>query len=223
MGGVTRNVRTYGHFCMTARALERVGERWNLLVVRDLLSGPKRFTDLIERLGGITPKTLSVRLHELEDIDVVTADRKAGRREVWYRLTPAGAELGPIVDGLGLWAMRNAWRFPQPGEPLHAEHLLRAITEAINAAQGEEDDHQPALWHFRLEGTDYLIESDGHRWTLEHAAPSGPVGVMIDTTTAELAKYVFNPDTEADIHLAGDENERQRFRRTSRALANTVQ
>src|SRR6266516_3010570 len=56
MEGVTRNVRTYDHFCLTARALERVGDRWSLLVIRDLLTGPKRFTDLKDRLGGITPR-----------------------------------------------------------------------------------------------------------------------------------------------------------------------
>ena len=90
---MTRNVRTYDHFCLTARALERVGDRWSLLVIRDLLTGAKRFTDLMDRLGGITPKTLSQRLRELEDAGIVTADREPGRREVWYRLTPAGADL----------------------------------------------------------------------------------------------------------------------------------
>ena len=56
MVDVTRNVRTYDHFCLTARALERVGDRWSLLVIRDLLTGAKRFTDLMDRLGGITPR-----------------------------------------------------------------------------------------------------------------------------------------------------------------------
>ena len=66
MQGMTRNVRTYDHFCAVARALEQVGDRWSLLVIRDLLTGAKRFTDLMDRLGGITPKTLSQRLRELE-------------------------------------------------------------------------------------------------------------------------------------------------------------
>src|SRR6202020_1561535 len=131
MESVTRNVRTYDHFCLTARTLERVGDRWSLLVIRDLLTGSKRFTDLMDRLGGITPKTLSQRLRELEDAGVVAADREPGRREVWYRLTPAGSELGPVLDGLGLWGLRHAWRLPRPGEPLHAEHLLRSAVQAI--------------------------------------------------------------------------------------------
>ena len=114
MGGVTRNVRTYDHFCLTARALERVGDRWSLLVIRDLLTGTKRFTDLMDRLGGITPKTLSQRLRELEDTGIVAADREPGRREVWYRLTPAGADLGPVIDALGQWGLQHAWRRPRP-------------------------------------------------------------------------------------------------------------
>ena len=161
MEGVTRNVRTYDHFCLTARALERVGDRWSLLVIRDLLTGAKRFTDLMDRLGGITPKTLSQRLRELEDAGIVTADREPGRREVWYRLTPAGADLGPVIDALGRWGLQHAWRRPLPGEPLHAEHLLRSVTRAIDLAAG---DHEPARWHFRLDGTDYLAEA---------TAPSG--------------------------------------------------
>ena len=114
MGDMTRNVRTYDHFCLVARALERVGDRWSLLVIRDLLTGPKRFTDLMDRLGGITPKTLSQRLRELQDAGIVAADREPGRREVWYRLTPTGADLGPVIDALSWWGLRHAWRRPRP-------------------------------------------------------------------------------------------------------------
>src|SRR6516164_7953325 len=98
---MTRNVRTYNHSCLTARTLELVGERWSLLVIRDLLTGPKRFTDLMDRLGGITPKTLSQRLSELDSAGIVAVDREPGRREVWYSLTPAGADLRPVIDSLG--------------------------------------------------------------------------------------------------------------------------
>src|SRR5271156_3730325 len=127
MDDMTRNVRTYDHFCAVARALEHVGDRWSLLVIRDLLAGAKRFTDLMDRLGGITPKTLSQRLRELEDAGIVIADREPGRREGWDRLTPAGGELAPVIDGLGQWGLRHAWRWPKEGEPLHAEHLLRTV------------------------------------------------------------------------------------------------
>ena len=169
MEDVIRNVRTYDHFCLTARALERVGDRWSLLVIRDLLTGPKRFTDLTGRLGGITPKTLSQRLRELEDTGILTADREPGRREVWYRLTPAGADLGPVIEGLNRWGLRHAWRRPKAGEQVHAEHLLRSAVLAIDLPAGE-----PARWHFRLDGGDYLAEGDHHGWTLTANAPGRP-------------------------------------------------
>ena len=132
MKGVTRNVRTYDHYCTVARALELVGDRWSLLVIRDLLTGTKRFTDLMDRLGGITPKTLSQRLSELEEAGLVAVDREPGRREVWYRLTPAGTDLGPVIDELSWWGLRHAWRRPLEGEPLHAEHQLRSALRAID-------------------------------------------------------------------------------------------
>jgi DNA-binding HxlR family transcriptional regulator len=219
MADVMRNVRTYDHFCLTARALESVGDRWSLLVVRDLLAGPKRFTDLMDRLGGITPKTLSQRLRELEDTGIVAVDREAGRREVWYRLTPAGADLGPVVDALGRWGLQHAWRWPQPGEPLHAEHLLRSVAQAIEIA---DDDHRPARWHFRLDGADYMLASDGQQWTLTGAAPSGPAEVTITATAATLAAFIF-AGTDGGIEIAGESGPVRRFRQLVRSAAAVVQ
>ncbi len=215
---MTRNVRTYDHFCAVARALEQVGDRWSLLVIRDLLTGAKRFTDLMDRLGGITPKTLSQRLHELEAAGTVTADRKPGRREVWYRLTPAGAELAPVIDTLNWWGLRHAWRWPHPGEPLHGEHLLRAAIQAIDLAA---DDHKPTRWRFRLDGADYLAESDGHQWSLAAEAPPAPADVTITATTQALTALIF-AGSDAGIDIAGDTGAVQRFRQLISTLATVV-
>jgi DNA-binding HxlR family transcriptional regulator len=218
MSGMTRNVRTYDHFCLVARALERVGDRWSLLVIRDLLTGAKRFTDLMDRLGGITPKTLSQRLRELQDTGIVAADREPGRREVWYRLTPAGAELGPVIDGLSWWGLRHAWRRPQAGEPLHAEHLLRSAIRAIDLAT---DDHEPACWHFRLDGADYLAESDGQQWSLAAKAPPAPADVTVTATTASLTSLIF-AGSDAGIDITGETEPVQRFRRLIGTMATVV-
>ena len=205
---MTRNVRTYDHFCLVARALEQVGDRWSLLVIRDLLTGAKRFTDLMDRLGGITPKTLSHRLRELQDAGIVAADREPGRREVFYRLTPAGADLEPVIDALSWWGLRHEWRWPRPGEPLHAEHLLRTVTQAIDRTA---DDHEPARWHFRLDGADYLVESDGRQWSLTAGAPPARADVTITATTQALAAFIFaSPDLDLDI--TGDAEPVRRFR-----------
>ena len=218
MGDVTRNVRTYEHFCLVARALERVGDRWSLLVIRDLLTGAKRFTDLMDRLGGITPKTLSQRLRELQHTGIVTADREPGRREVWYRLTPAGADLGPVIDTLNWWGLRHAWRWPLPGEPLHAEHLLRCVTQAIDLAAA---DHEPARWHFRLDGADYLAESDGHTWSLAAEAPSAPADVTITAATQALTALIF-AGSDADIDITGKPSAVERFRRLISTMATVI-
>ena len=215
---MTRNVRTYDHFCLVARALESVGDRWSLLVIRDLLTGDKRFTDLMDRLGGITPKTLSLRLRELEDAGIVAVDREPGRREGWYRLTPAGADLGPVIDGLSWWGLRHAWRRPQAGEPLHAEHLLRSAIRAIDLAT---DDHEPACWHFRLDGADYLAESDGQQWSLAAKAPSAPADVTVTATTGSLTSLIF-AGSDAGIDITGETEPVQRFRRLIGTMATVV-
>ena len=215
---MTRNVRTYDHFCLVARALERVGDRWSLLVIRDLLTGAKRFTDLMDRLGGITPKTLSQRLRELEGTGIVSADREPGRREVWYRLTPTGADLAPVVDALGRWGLQHAWRRPQAGEPLHAEHLLRSVAQAIDLAA---DDHEPARWHFRLDGADYLVESDGRQGSVTTGAPAAPADVTITATSQALTALIF-AGSEAGIEITGETAAAQRFRGLISTMATVV-
>ena len=100
--------RSYGQFCGIARALDLVGERWAMLVVRDLILGPKRFTDLEQALPGIGTNVLSSRLKELERNGVI------GRRVLpppapatVYELTDYGRELEPILLGLGRWGLRS--------------------------------------------------------------------------------------------------------------------
>lgn len=199
---MSRNVRTYDHFCVIARALERVGDRWSLLVLRDLLTGTKRFTDLMDRLGGITPKTLSRRLRELTDAGLVVADRRPGRREVWYRLTQAGVELGPVVDALSGWGLRHAWRSPDPGEPVHVEHLLRAVVTAVEQAGG---DREPARWLFRFPD-EYTVQSDGHRWSLTAGASQGTPDVTVSAGAEAFIQFGTDPSATraADLEVGID-------------------
>lgn len=217
MPSVTRNVRTYDHFCLVARSLEQVGDRWSLLVVRDLLTGPKRFTDLTDRLGGITPKTLSQRLRELTELGIVAVDREAGRREVWYRLTSQGSELRPVVEALAWWGLRHAWRWPRPGEPLHVEHLLGGITQAMENAT---EDRAPARWHFRFPDDDYLLECDGRHWLLTAASPQERADVTVTATTETFVQFLFR-GTEL-IEITGDPDAVRRFQRQIRVFADVV-
>jgi DNA-binding HxlR family transcriptional regulator len=96
--------RSYGDPCGVARALDAVGERWALLVVRELLLGPKRFTDLLRGLGGASQNVLSQRLRELEAAGIVRRRRLGPPAGAWaYELTEEGSALEPVLVALGRW------------------------------------------------------------------------------------------------------------------------
>src|SRR3954453_9039810 len=101
--------RSYGDSCGIARALDLVGERWALLVVRELVLGPKRFTDLREGLVHLSPDVLSQRLRELESAGIVRRRKlppPAAARV--YELTEWGRGVGPVLVALGRWGSRSS-------------------------------------------------------------------------------------------------------------------
>ncbi|HZB31651.1 MAG TPA: helix-turn-helix domain-containing protein [Streptosporangiaceae bacterium] len=119
--------RTYGQYCGLAHALEIVGERWALLLVRDLMLGPKRFTDLRVGLPRIPTNVLSARLKELEQAGVVrrrTLPRPAA--SVVYELTEYGAELEEILLRLGRWGVRTLGE-PGPDDILTVDGEILAL------------------------------------------------------------------------------------------------
>src|ERR1700712_3840449 len=96
--------RSYGDACATARALDVVGERWALLIVRELLFGPKRFGDLQSGLASVRPNVLSQRLRELEGSRVIRRRRLGRPASVWvYELTEWGRQLEGVLLMLGEW------------------------------------------------------------------------------------------------------------------------
>lgn len=96
-----RQARSYRQFCALARALDMVGDRWNLLIVRELLPGPLRFNELKMSLTGVATNLLSERLRTLEENGIV--DRRLGDAGVLYALTSWGAELRKPMEELGRW------------------------------------------------------------------------------------------------------------------------
>ncbi|HEX6472707.1 MAG TPA: winged helix-turn-helix transcriptional regulator [Streptosporangiaceae bacterium] len=125
--------RSYGQYCGLARALEIVGERWALLLVRDLLVGPRRFTDLRKGLPHIPTNILSARLKELEGAGVVrrrVLPRPAG--SVVYELTEFGAELEAVVIRLGRWGARLLGE-ARPDEIVTVDSLIMAMRTTFDA------------------------------------------------------------------------------------------
>ncbi|GAA3614037.1 winged helix-turn-helix transcriptional regulator [Nonomuraea rosea] len=99
--------RSYGHYCAVAKALDLVGERWSLLVVRELLNGPKRYVDLLAGLAGISTDMLATRLKALEDAAIISRRTlPAPAASKVYELTPLGRDLQPAVTELARFGLR---------------------------------------------------------------------------------------------------------------------
>lgn len=115
-------MRTYAQYCPIVRAVEVLGERWTLLIVREMLTGTRRFNDIVRGLPGLSRALLARRLRQLEAAGIVVkADGPDG--DGGYDLTPAGRELSPIVFGLAEWGARHAFGDPRP-EELEPETLM---------------------------------------------------------------------------------------------------
>jgi DNA-binding HxlR family transcriptional regulator len=114
-------MKTYGQFCPVAQALEILAERWTLLVVRELLCGSSRFSDLQRGVPLMSRTLLSQRLKSLQDAHLVErSDTPSGPK---YTLTPAGEALRPIVESIGFWGKRYAHR-SLPDEHLDPDLLM---------------------------------------------------------------------------------------------------
>lgn len=104
---------SYGQFCPVSQALEIIGERWTLLVIRELLCGNYRFTQILNGVPLMSRSLLAQRLRSLEEAGLVERrerDDASGKGFAEYHLTPAARELEPIVQGLGIWGQRWAQR-----------------------------------------------------------------------------------------------------------------
>jgi len=124
----------YGQFCPVAKATEVVGEKWTLLIVRELLLGTTRFNDFQRALSRISPTLLTKRLKFLEEKGIVLRKRVPGQRGHEYRLTVAGKELAPLIEGLAVWGMRWA-RGQMTDDELDVEFLMWELQRRINTQQ----------------------------------------------------------------------------------------
>jgi len=105
---MTGKKRSYEDYCAAAHALDLVGERWALLVVRELLLGPRRFTDLRAGMPAISPNVLTQRLNDMEATGIVKRYRLPRPANAWvYELTAWGKELEPVVLQLAQWGVRS--------------------------------------------------------------------------------------------------------------------
>jgi DNA-binding HxlR family transcriptional regulator len=192
-------MRTYGDGCAIARALDLVGERWALLVVRELLLGPKRYTDLRKGLPNASPNVLSERLRELERAGIVRRRKlppPAGSRV--YELTDWGLELEETVMSLGRWAARSPT--PLSDAPIQsADSIILALRARFDptAAPGLR-----AAYELRLGEDRFRIEvADGE---LEAARGGGDqADATLDTDSDTIAAVLWGGRPLADAQRSG--------------------
>lgn len=160
--------RDYGQYCGVTRALELVGERWALLIVRDLLVGPRRYGELAAGLPRIPSNILAARLKELQAAGVI---RRAPRsRVIVYELTPYGHELEPVVLALGVWGFK-AMGDLREGQIITPDSMTMALRTAF---QPEVAANLPATAYATHFGpAELLVRVDGS--TLDVTRGDGPV------------------------------------------------
>lgn len=204
--------RSYDQYCGVAHALELVGERWALLLVRDLLRGPKRFTELQRGLPRIPSNVLSARLKELEQAGIVRR-RLLARPEsgVVYELTDYGHELEDIVLRLGLWGARSLGE-PRPADTVNADALLLGLRAAFRpeAARGVRASYELRLGEIVV----HLRVDDGALEVAEGPLADADLALETDLTLRRLMTGELRPDEAIEsekVRVAGDRQLLERF------------
>ncbi len=120
----------YGQFCPLAKATELIGEKWILLILRELLLGTTRFNDFQRAMSRMSPTLLTKRLRHLEECGIIIRKKISGQKGYEYRLTVAGKELEPIIEVLAVWGMRWA-RGQLTDDELDVEFLMRDLQRRL--------------------------------------------------------------------------------------------
>lgn len=179
--------RSYGQYCGVTTAVELIGERWALLIVRDLLVGPRRYTDLKQGLPRIPTNILSGRLRELQETGVVRRVPLANCGLV-YELTPYGRELEPIVLALGRWGFSSMGE-PAAGDIVTVDSLTMALRTAFRpdaSASLPSADYEVHVGDIVLH-----VRVSGVELTITQVAPAGR---PVDARGARANEPLGEPD-----------------------------
>ncbi|MYZ48521.1 winged helix-turn-helix transcriptional regulator [Propylenella binzhouense] len=194
----SRNRRRYEDACAAAHALDLVGERWALLVMRELMLGPRRFSDLRASLPGISANVLTQRLEGLEAAGVLLRRRlppPAGSQV--YELTEWGYEAEPILQALGRWAARSPSH--DPTRPISSASLLLSLRTMLDPARAEGLDARIGL---RLGAEAFLAHVVDGGLTYE-TADLAAADVVFAGTAPIIAAAIYGGQPIAALEAAG--------------------
>ncbi len=191
--------RTYGDRCGIARALDAVGERWALLVVRELLLGPKRFTDLRAGLPHASPNVLAQRLRELEEAGVLRRRTLAPPAAAKvYELTGRGLALEPVVIELGRWGAGTP--SPPASVGMSLDSTILSLRTLFDPARAE---GLSATLELRLDDQPFRAEVAGGRLEVVRGEATAPDATVV-TDHATLLALIRGRRALADTLRAGD-------------------
>ena len=204
--------RTYDDGCAAAHALDLVGERWALLVVRELLLGPKRFTDLRAGLPHASPNVLAERLRGLEAAGIVRRRRlPPPAASKIYELTDWGEELEPVIIQLGRWGVRSP---SKPADaPLGVDSLILSFRTMFDPGRAEGLE---ATYELKMGEECFWAEVNDGRFEIERGSAERPDATIEgDSDTLAGLIYEGRPLSEAlrsgEVKIEGDEAAVERF------------
>jgi DNA-binding HxlR family transcriptional regulator len=195
----TADKRRYDDACASAHGMDLIGERWAMPVIRELLLGPRRFSDLKKSLNGISANVLTQRLEGLEEAGIVGRRRLPPPASVQvYELTPWGYEAAPIFQALGRWAVRSPRHDPtRPFSPVSLMLSLRTMCRPERAGRAA------AAIELRMgEETFFWSLKDG-QVAIGRGAPPAADAVVTGAPTA-IASIVYGGRPVEDAITAGD-------------------
>lgn len=206
------NWRRYRDACGTAQGLDLVGERWTLLVVRELLLGPKRFTDLRGGLPGISSNILADRLETLEMSGVArrrTLPPPAGSKV--YELTEWGKDLEPVIAAIGRWGVRSPWRSEE--DEIGVDGLMVSFRTMFDPeAAGDLE----ACYEVVLGDQGFGLEVEDGSIRVYRGAPADP-DARIETDVDTLAALIYEGGDldealrSGDVEIEGDRSAVERL------------
>lgn len=202
----TEPKRGYDDACGTAHALELIGERWALLVLRELMLGPRRFSELKGDLPGISANVLSQRLTDLEARGLVVKKRLPPPASVQvYEATPWGLEAEPIVQALGRWAARSPRH--DPTLPISGVSILLSFRTMFDAARSR---GMKSTIAFQFGNDRYFVEIGDGKLTA-HCGEPDAADLVITAEPTVLAAVVYGNQPLDLVGIEGDHALFQRF------------
>ena len=211
-------MRTYGQYCPIARALDRVGERWTLLLIRELIKGPARFRELRTAFPRLASNLLTQRLREMEKVSLVKRTTHLNGL-VSYELTESGRDLSGVLVALGTWGFNHALGPPHPDDDLVPELYFRSLNGRLNP-QASKDVRLDVLivlhgdeggqWHLRI--------ADGHCQVFPGEPTVQPHVTFESTAASWMEMHVGRQSlsqaiADGSIKVRGDRKAAQTFMR----------